>query len=150
MNKILFIGLLVFLGFEGFGQNSNRKIVSMTAISKRISCNTNGTDYTIGIAVGYGSLSNVKGKSISNAKKQLSNYVGLKTFSNFNENGDYKGNYSVIIKTKGKKCPMIKYGIGFGKNKSEALKEAIWWAGIRNPYWIKSYGYEMVSSERID
>jgi hypothetical protein len=135
--------LILFSSISIIAQKNH--IVVAYAIGKEC-----GNDTDLGYQIYYGSnLSEAEKLARDKVKRNFKDSYAVRSEKN-GWNAD-KGDYIVIIETKLKtynNCVSYKYGIGFGFNYSEALKNAKGFLRMRSNWDENKHGYSTLVQER--
>ena len=147
MKKMIFMSVIsLFLGLTVKAQETT---IVVSIAKKATSCNS--TD--LGYQVYYGSSrsSELEKNAVTEVKRNNPGWENVESKDNIDW-GSYMGNYLVIISTvttDSKGCQRITYGVGFGKESSSALKDAISHVKGRNWTWLESkHGYRIEVEKR--
>lgn len=147
MKKLIFMSVIsLLLGLTVKAQQSN----IVVSIAKKAT-NCNSTDLGYQVYYGASSSSELERKAVTELKRNNPDWQSVESKDNIDW-GSYMGNYLVIISTvttDSKGCQRVTYGVGFGKESSSALKDALSHVKGRNWTWLESkHGYRIEVEKR--
>ncbi|MBF01661.1 MAG: hypothetical protein CMP76_00010 [Flavobacterium sp.] len=147
MKKLIFMSVIsLLLGLTVKAQQNN---IVVSIAKKATSCNS--TDLGYQVYYGASSSSELERKAVTELKRNNPDWQSVESKDNIDW-GSYMGNYLVIISTvttDSKGCQRVTYGVGFGKESSSALKDALSHVKGRNWTWLESkHGYRIEVEKR--